>query len=365
MASNPQPPHLRQALQILSDEARRQVAAHPWGHLLAGRRELLTLHLELPLDPRDLDAATLQAAEALGEAVQALLVHRTTFRPGRVFCLRCRSADCEHSAPADHRQVFTGYGATGLPRFQDLGQWLLQRHDPRVDELYQTPPRLLTVVSSGAELTAELLPAYQDPERGFQLHGQVIAGWYSVADRDGHPQPLAVTLQVVSSMPPGQSRRFGLNVLARGPAGESLEAVYDRLGEIPWAAAVRWGQTVLGQIEGTKDKAIPEGVTILRIQGPFLFGSTEKLTDSLVEVRGFGPIVILRLRNMTAIDATGLRAIQDFADALPQPARMMAQSEFHRHVGVENIVPNVDAAIARAEALLRERERFTAGAPNA
>jgi sulfate permease, SulP family len=70
----------------------------------------------------------------------------------------------------------------------------------------------------------------------------------------------------------------------------------------------------------------------------------------------------LRLRNMTAIDATGLHAIQDFADALskarrtlllcgalPQPARLMDAAEFHRHVGEENILPNVEAALGRAK----------------
>ena len=83
---------------------------------------------------------------------------------------------------------------------------------------------------------------------------------------------------------------------------------------------------------------------------------------------------MLRLRNMTAIDATGLRAIQDFADALhatgrtlllcgapPQPSRLMSQAEFHRHVGAENILPNVDAALRRAEALRLEAPRLTAG----
>jgi SulP family sulfate permease len=78
------------------------------------------------------------------------------------------------------------------------------------------------------------------------------------------------------------------------------------------------------------------------------------------------PIVVLRLRNMTAIDATGLRAIQDFSDALhasgrtlllcgapSQPASLMAQAEFHRHVGAENILPNVDAALRRATELRR------------
>ena len=95
-----------------------------------------------------------------------------------------------------------------------------------------------------------------------------------------------------------------------------------------------------------QDKPIPDYVTIFRIHGPFLFGATDKLTDLIGQVDDLAPIVVLRLRNMTAIDATGLRAIQDFADALhqtgralllcgalPQPARLMSKAEFYRHVG--------------------------------
>ena len=56
-----------------------------------------------------------------------------------------------------------------------------------------------------------------------------------------------------------------------------------------------------------------------------------------------------------------MRAIQDFADALrasgrtlllcgapSQPAKLMHGAEFHRHLGDRNILPSVDAALARA-----------------
>ena len=110
-----------------------------------------------------------------------------------------------------------------------------------------------------------------------------------------------------------------------------------------------------------QDRQMPDYVSIVRIHGPFLFGATEKLTSLGSHLDDLREIVILRLRNMTAIDATGLNAIGDFADAVqrsgrtlllcgaqPQPARMMSRAEFHRHVGVENILPNVDAALRRA-----------------
>jgi SulP family sulfate permease len=114
-------------------------------------------------------------------------------------------------------------------------------------------------------------------------------------------------------------------------------------------------------------KHIPDYVTICRIHGPFLFGATDTLTNLIGHVQTMTPIVVLRLRNMTAIDATGMRAIQDFADALhasgrtlllccapPQPALLMARAEFHRHVGDENILPNVEAALRRAGELRRQ-----------
>ena len=117
-----------------------------------------------------------------------------------------------------------------------------------------------------------------------------------------------------------------------------------------------------GRVHVLQDKPIPDDVTILRIHGPFLFGATDKLTNQLARVRDFAPIVILRLRNMTAIDATGLRAIQDFADGVhgagralivcgapPQPAKMMERADFHRHLGDENIQPSFEAALRRAE----------------
>ena len=68
---------------------------------------------------------------------------------------------------------------------------------------------------------------------------------------------------------------------------------------------------------------------------------------------------------MTAIDATGLHAIERLSDTLhrsgrslllcgmrDQPARMMERAEFHEHIGSENLLPSVEAALARARLLI-------------
>jgi SulP family sulfate permease len=110
-----------------------------------------------------------------------------------------------------------------------------------------------------------------------------------------------------------------------------------------------------------QDRQVPAYVAILRIHGPFLFGTTQKLADAAVDLNTFPPVVILRLRNMTAIDATGLHAIEVLAKRLrasgrtlllcgarEQPSRMLRQSTFVEHLGSANILPHIEAALARA-----------------
>ena len=68
---------------------------------------------------------------------------------------------------------------------------------------------------------------------------------------------------------------------------------------------------------------MPEYVSILRIQGPFLFGTTDKLAEETADLSKFAPIVVLRLRNMTAIDATGLHALETLAERLKESGRTL------------------------------------------
>jgi SulP family sulfate permease len=117
---------------------------------------------------------------------------------------------------------------------------------------------------------------------------------------------------------------------------------------------------------------IPPYVQVFRIHGPFLFGATDKLGIVSERVGTLPEIVVLRLRNMNALDGTGLRAFEELADALHesgrelvlcgarrQPAHLMERADFHRHVGPENICGNIGEAIARAEQVHRERLRRT------
>jgi sulfate permease, SulP family len=116
-----------------------------------------------------------------------------------------------------------------------------------------------------------------------------------------------------------------------------------------------------------QDKQVPWYVAILRIHGPFLFGTTEKLAEATAHLDTFPPVVILRLRNMTALDATGLHALEALAKRLrqsgrtlllcgarDQPARLLEQAEFVEHIGRQNVLPHIEAALERARQINAE-----------
>jgi SulP family sulfate permease len=110
-----------------------------------------------------------------------------------------------------------------------------------------------------------------------------------------------------------------------------------------------------------QDRPLPWYVAILRIHGPFLFGTTEKLAEAASDLGAFPPVVVVRLRNMTALDATGLHALEVFANRLrksgrtlllcgarDQPAQLLQKADFIEHIGRENVLPHIEAALQRA-----------------
>ena len=122
-----------------------------------------------------------------------------------------------------------------------------------------------------------------------------------------------------------------------------------------------------GHVHILQHKEIPSYVSIFRIHGPFLFGSTDKIDTIVSRLPDLPPIIILRLRNMTAIDSTGLQALENFADrvhesgrelilcgAREQPAKRLHEAEFHPHVAEDNICLSVAEALDRARDLYHE-----------
>jgi sulfate permease, SulP family len=130
-----------------------------------------------------------------------------------------------------------------------------------------------------------------------------------------------------------------------------------------------------GRVHILQDKDIPYYATIFRIHGPFLFGATDKIRAVTENLHKLPPVVILRLRNMTALDATGLFAMEEIAKQLhasqrtlilcgarEQPAQLIHQAEFAEVIGQENICENVQHALRRAEEVYEGLEQKFVGA---
>jgi len=122
-----------------------------------------------------------------------------------------------------------------------------------------------------------------------------------------------------------------------------------------------------GHVHILQHKEIPPYVTIFRIHGPYLFGSTDKIEVIMDRLPNLPPIILLRLRNMTAIDSTGLQALENLADRVHKSGRQlilcgareqttlrMHEAEFHEHVGAENICRSLAEALERAGDLYPE-----------
>jgi SulP family sulfate permease len=109
------------------------------------------------------------------------------------------------------------------------------------------------------------------------------------------------------------------------------------------------------------DKYIPSYCSVIRIRGPFLFGATEKLEHATADVSKFGAVVVLKMTYMSAIDGTGIHALENLAKRLkiagrslvicgaqPQPLELIKRSTLLKLLGARNIQPHLDAALERA-----------------
>jgi sulfate permease, SulP family len=123
-----------------------------------------------------------------------------------------------------------------------------------------------------------------------------------------------------------------------------------------------------GREHSLQGLAIPGYAAVFRIHGPFLFGATDKLAAIADRLDSLPPIVIVRLRHVPAMDASGLQAIEDLADQLTasgrtlllcgareQPAHLMERAEFHAHLGEANMCRNIQDALTRAKEIAAEQ----------
>jgi SulP family sulfate permease len=116
-------------------------------------------------------------------------------------------------------------------------------------------------------------------------------------------------------------------------------------------------------------KHIPLGVEVFEIYGPFFFGAADKFKDTFLQIEKPPKILILRMRHVPVIDATGIRALEDVLEKMKkkgivaiisgihdQPLHMLERSGLMEYLDKDNIVHDIDDAISRARQILKQTQ---------
>ncbi|HVU24918.1 MAG TPA: sulfate permease [Opitutus sp.] len=138
-----------------------------------------------------------------------------------------------------------------------------------------------------------------------------------------------------------------------------------RVSETSQITAVDEATETEGSHHSLIGKQIPERVMIYRMFGALFFGAADKLESALRREKQEPDVLILRMRKVMAMDATGLNALEDLHERLrakgkhlvlsaphTQPLFVMEKAGFLERLGRENVTPHVDAALARAREIL-------------
>lgn len=109
-------------------------------------------------------------------------------------------------------------------------------------------------------------------------------------------------------------------------------------------------------------KEIPKHTLVYEIDGPMFFGAAEKFMN--FPMAKDAEVLILRMRNVPAMDVSGLRAIESvqqqcakhnvtliLSHVCEQPLAVIKKAELDKAIGEENFCANIDAALARAAML--------------
>jgi SulP family sulfate permease len=138
-----------------------------------------------------------------------------------------------------------------------------------------------------------------------------------------------------------------------------------RVSETTQITAVDEATETEGSQHSLVGKEIPRGVMVYRIFGSFFFGAVDKLETALKRSGQEPEVLILRMRKVLAMDATGLNALEDLYERLhrsgkhlvlsgphTQPLFMMDKAGFLDQLGKENVCANIGLALARSREIL-------------
>ena len=138
-----------------------------------------------------------------------------------------------------------------------------------------------------------------------------------------------------------------------------------RVSETTQITAVDESTETDGSHHSLVGRSIPSDVLIYQIFGSFFFGAADKLESALRRLKQEPVVLILRMRKVLAMDATGLNALEDLYERLQnhgkhlilsgphaQPLFMMDKAGFLDRLGRENVCADIGLALARSRDIL-------------
>jgi sulfate permease, SulP family len=142
-----------------------------------------------------------------------------------------------------------------------------------------------------------------------------------------------------------------------------------RISETTQITAVDSATDTEGAHHSLAGREVPEGVVVFRVFGAFFFGVADRLETALHRADQEPEILILRMRKVLAMDATGLNALEDLYDKLhlrgkhlilsaphTQPLLMMEKAGFLDRIGRENVCEHIEASLERARQVLMQKK---------
>ncbi len=117
--------------------------------------------------------------------------------------------------------------------------------------------------------------------------------------------------------------------------------------------------------EAIHKEDIPQGVEVFEINGPFFFGAADKFEDNIRQMKRRPKVLILRLRFVPAIDATGLHALENllkrtqkdkveviFSGVHAQPLKTLKEAGIIEKLGEDHFYWDIKKALEFAKGLL-------------
>jgi sulfate permease, SulP family len=111
---------------------------------------------------------------------------------------------------------------------------------------------------------------------------------------------------------------------------------------------------------------VPEGIEVFEITGPFFFGAAYKFKDAMRYIKKYPKVLIIRMRHVPVIDATGIQTLKEVYDELKRHHTKIVLSEVHSEqvlkelndtrllfaIGKGNITGSFDKALGRADSII-------------